>query len=593
MWTLNKHPLNAYGTAGHAAKRDTSWVIKTVEKGQVKVLDVAWADSAGNVYYPDKGAGTIPIYSVSQVGGLGGLGWIRSDDNLSNSIITNAPSLSAQTGVNNVLTFDKAGEKHTLRININGELVKYITEITSSPVNFQFTQDEVNKILDLMPNVTASDVEYILTTYEGSNIIGDFSRSTKRITIPFDVKPTIDNIVITPINAVDGKLYEKKSSVKVAPSCRPGRGAKINNVFIWVGDFLGLDNPYTSQPFSSSGEIPIRVMVTDTRMRSAQASTTVQVLPYQGISLSNLTAERVLDENATTDYVRVAYQGKAYELDSQKQITVKVEYQERGQTNWSLAGSNSIGVIANNYSSYFDIQDLSDSKSFNIRVTFTDGLGNTYPFETTVGTANFPVTFGKHGVGVGVMFDNNKNASLQVGERGALFTGNVGAIFNGSAVIKKYLFFNEGFSNRFNISWDSLKQGATINVNNKGALLVTETDVSFNGKSLLNQTIEQPKSDIVDYMNKSYGGYILYSNGILHQWGRADLSNQTYSFDYHKPFSAPPMVQLSSSNSAGAWPLAQLDSATATTCKFRMLNGSTGQIYNGAYTIHWVAMGMG
>lgn len=174
MWTLNKHPLNAYGTAGHAAKRDTSWVVKTVEKGQVKVLDVAWADSAGNVYYPDKGAGTIPIYSVSQVGGLGGLGWIRSDDNLSNSIITNAPSLSAQTGVNNVLTFDKAGEKHTLRININGELVKYITEITSSPVNFQFTQDEVNKILDLMPNVTASDVEYILTTYEGSNIIGDF-----------------------------------------------------------------------------------------------------------------------------------------------------------------------------------------------------------------------------------------------------------------------------------------------------------------------------------------------------------------------------------------------------------------------------------
>ncbi|MGY4105142.1 hypothetical protein ACWOA0_05910 [Ignavigranum ruoffiae] len=418
MWTLNKHPLNAYGTAGHAAKRDTSWVVKTVEKGQVKVLDVAWADSAGNVYYPDKGAGTIPIYSVSQVGGLGGLGWIRSDDNLSNSIITNAPSLSAQTGVNNVLTFDKAGEKHTLRININGELVKYITEITSSPVNFQFTQDEVNKILDLMPNVTASDVEYILTTYEGSNIIGDFSRSTKRITIPFDVKPTIDNIVITPINAVDGKLYEKKSSVKVAPSCRPGRGAKINNVFIWVGDFLGLDNPYTSQPFQASGEITIRVMATDTRQRSVQTTRKINVLPFQGISLTNMTSERVLDENATTDYVRVAYHGKAYELDNQNQIQAKIEYQERGQSVWTVAGLQNIGVISNNYSSFFDIQDLSDSKSFNIRLTLTDGLGNQYKFTTTVGTASFPMTWGKHGAGVGVMFDKNNPAALQVGQGG-------------------------------------------------------------------------------------------------------------------------------------------------------------------------------
>lgn len=104
-------------------------------------------------------------------------------------------------------------------------------------------------------------------------------------------------------------------------------------------------------------------------------------------------------------------------------ISGQFQYKRRTDNNWTSAGSSSITTVSGNFAYTYRIEDLSDTTAYDVRVILTDGLNQTFEFITTVGTANYPLMWGRHGSSFGRNFDNDLPYNVQVGNGGILTEG--------------------------------------------------------------------------------------------------------------------------------------------------------------------------
>lgn len=646
-YAITKLGIPLYGSSDRAAAKTLTYD-KVTFVGNVRIINIAWADSSGRWYqpdYPGDKSNLIPLYAITgdlSKGQSYGIGWIRSDDNYS------------QTGIGGIsvsldnpewsFTIKKSdpNSSYKITLSINGETIKTLTG-SSNKISFWPSRSELDAIYR---NIKATSGKLMLTieTFVGGQSIGSHQGS-HMLTIPKSEYPRFQpEPSISFSDTYNGQVYADKTTVNFTATGVPSRGATVTKIIALLNGVPSATS-YTSTlsstlgPFTTEGLRTLEFILIDSRGLQAKATKSFSVGGYMKPSFDFMTAKRS-DRDQTN--VQVVAKGK-FDGSINQTISYRISYKLSGSSSWQSTELRTANV---DYSGNWNINEIIPKfdvgRVYDFKVTVVDSTGHVTEATQTIGTESIPFSLGKYGVGVGLVFDNDNPAELQVGTGGIDSKGpikingksinlsgsdtsakeiNPGSDLNEFRTEGTYIFKNFANDPDGKPIFDSQINNSPVSSNSRFLLEVrtiissmgvqilysrassSSSDAyfrSYNGtnfsdwQKLGNDTATaQPKSDIVDYMNKSYGGYILYSNGILHQWGRADLSNQTYSFDYHKPFSAPPMVQLTSSNSAGAWPLAQLDSATATTCKFRMLNGSTGQIYNGAYTIHWVAMGMG
>ena len=422
FYTIAKVPIRLYYSSDRAAKKNTlqsGWVQQT---GDYRIVNVMWTNANGDWLQTKPTSGGIPIYAIKDITDSYQIGWVRDDDNITKGVITSVPSsISTEDASFKVGITKMPGSTYTLKFSTNNTEWHSYTGSDSSTgwdsLTFTntFTSTTRNKLYNAMPNLVNSSVTVTLETiYEGKSL--GIDTASFQVSIPSSIKPSFSTPSQTLTGVVGGKNYAGLTSLTVAvPSISVPTGASIISNIIDIGGqrsgHLGVGQTFT-RTFNSPGTIPVSVTSTDSRGRSAVYSTTYTVLETKSISIDSFKAIR----NGTTGIKITANGQYMSQIDGTPKFTITKSI--RGKNTWSSVATGNVTVSSGRYSiAVTQTSGFTATSAYDLRLvvsgTSTSATGN-----SVVGTEAVPISFGKHGSGVGTMFNNSNSASLQVGNGG-------------------------------------------------------------------------------------------------------------------------------------------------------------------------------
>lgn len=231
------------------------------------------------------------------------------------------------------------------------------------------------------------DVTIYCETFSGSESCGK-SQTTVTMTMPESVKPSVTLSVgdANGYKSTFGNYVQSKSQANVTTTSSGIYGSSISTTVITVGS---LSRSMASGTFDlpSSGTITVKATVTDTRGRTATASTTITVLAYSAPSVQITSLYRCDSAGTETDdgsYVKVTWSASITSLNSKNSAAYTLEYKVRGTSTWT---SVTLSDQAGNYSvsGATKIISASADNAFDFRVTAKD-------YFATVNSSNLSVS---------------------------------------------------------------------------------------------------------------------------------------------------------------------------------------------------------
>ena len=185
-YTIYKLGIPLYYDSGSAAKRNYTPHSLTFT-GETIIDNIAWTDANGNWYYPNQGAGTIPIYSIRDKTKSYGIGWIRSDDNFSPSYVSKVYNANTESNWKFELTRTAIPSTAEIAIYVNSTYIKQVTT-TSESITVSLTESERNKVYSALANAAEGILEMRTTTLVNGQTLGTDTRTIK-VTVPDSVQP--------------------------------------------------------------------------------------------------------------------------------------------------------------------------------------------------------------------------------------------------------------------------------------------------------------------------------------------------------------------------------------------------------------------
>lgn len=458
MYHIGKVPIRLYWGSDRAAARNAAgggWVNQV---GNYKIINRAW-DNNGKPAFSDPGGGAIPLYAINDITNSYAIGWIRDDDNITKGTLTNVPSsLSSEASSFKIGINKMHGSSYTLKIEVNGQ--QWVNHSGSSD-NYTHTMTDASKdkLYSAMWNLTNATARVTLeTVYNGQHLGTD--TATINISIPASIKPTFTTPPeVSVYGAVSDKNYAGIGGMQItnAPGWQPGRGAISAPHKVTVTNMSSSGtNKWT---FNNPGQAKLTYTITDSRGRSTSMEWTQTVEDTQPISVDSFTAKRSGSTGATFEangmYMASIDGTPTYQIKRRERGTSNRESTESGTASvsngrWSVSRTVPTGYISN--------------KSYDIQILVA-GTSTNASAQSVLGTEAVPISFGKHGSGVGTMFDNSNPAMLQVGidgidSEGPIKTeGKVDAIgyllngqsFGGMEFLEDAIKFDSGLLIRFGV----------------------------------------------------------------------------------------------------------------------------------------------
>lgn len=226
-----------------------------------------------------------------------------------------------------------------------------------------------------IPNATSGIGAITCETYNGSTLIG-----TKTVnftaTVPSSMIPSVGTVAVSEavagLNAQFGAYVQHKSQLKISISASGVQGSSVTAYKTEVGGRVYSGNSFTTGIIDSSGSLPVKITVTDSRGRKATKTQTVNVLAYANPSISTFSAVRcnssgTFDEQGTS--VCISMNFNVSDVGSKNTKNFIVELQKNGTTTWTEVVSNS--VYSYN-STYIADNLLSVDSSYTLRLKVTD-----------------------------------------------------------------------------------------------------------------------------------------------------------------------------------------------------------------------------
>ena len=405
-------PMRLYYASDRANTKNTSqsgWVTKT---GSYKIINhVVGSDGVDLYAIQDNPYGT--WYTI---------GWVRDDDNIQGVKLYNIPSQISTNDANYKIGLEGTkgiAYKYTAKI---GTTVIHEEETTlTNPTTvktFTLTTTIKNLIYTALGNNNTGVMDIsVASTHSGKTI--RTSTSSISVVIPAENVPTFTaNPTITIIGAIGGSAYRDISSVKVsapASSISLKDGATLKSRRFQIGPHSNttstVDN-YTSPVIGLVGSVPVKVTVTDSRNRSATFETTVTFNEAQKINIDSFTAIR----NGKTG-IKITANGRYMpQIDGTPKYTITKSI--RGRNTWSSVATGNVTVSNGRYSiAITQTGGFTATTAYDLRLVVS-GTSTSATGTSVIGTEAVPISFGKHGSGVGTMFNNSNPAMLQVGISG-------------------------------------------------------------------------------------------------------------------------------------------------------------------------------
>ena len=257
--------------------------------------------------------------------------------------------------------------------------------------------------LTVIPSATSGTATVSVTTYSyGGQELGTDTYSFT-ITAPSSAVPTLSLAATRINNSVPsswGIYVQGQSGVTITATAAGYQGSTISSYTI-SGGATGTQssNVFTISTIYSSGTITYTVKVTDSRGRTATASTSISVVAYTAPAFSATDAFRCIANGTASDtgtYISAKATGTFSSVSNKNSMTLKVQYA------LSTSGAYSAAVtLTNGTASIIGNGSIDINYSFKVKFTLSDQF-NTIEKVLNVGTAAFTVFFRQGGNGVAI-----------------------------------------------------------------------------------------------------------------------------------------------------------------------------------------------
>lgn len=216
-------------------------------------------------------------------------------------------------------------------------------ELIASDVGTSYAWTTPMSLCSGIPNSTSGTITIAVDTYNGSTFIG-----TKTIdltlNVPSSVVPTV-SISKSGVDLYSSKYVQGRSKVAVTLTDSGAYGSSIMSRFTSVKSGTNVISTSTSNTFTSgvinySGEILISTVVTDSRGRTATASTTITVVAYWAPVVTAFSAFRANSNGSANPqgaYIRITGSASISPIDNTNTKSTILRYRLKGASSWTDA----------------------------------------------------------------------------------------------------------------------------------------------------------------------------------------------------------------------------------------------------------------
>jgi uncharacterized repeat protein (TIGR02543 family) len=292
-------------------------------------------------------------------------------------------------GSSGTASWTKVNNSHTYKLTLSmsgASSVNVNVSAGSSSTSFTIP----NSWLSALPNSTSATATAVLYTYNGSTLVGS-TQKTFTVSVASSVKPSISSFTSAPHSnnaTVEGwgVAVQGYSYLTLSVSATAGTGSSISNIS-FSGHGISQSSTSTSgntAVVTSTGSLTYTVTVKDSRGRTESTTLTVTSYAYSNPEVSSLMAVRCLSDGTQSDteggYIKAYPVFVFSSVNGNNSLTVKkIEYKQHDSSTWTEVTA---AAVSGSWTSVFGPADI--TKTFDVRCTVTDAVGNTYVLSVSV-----------------------------------------------------------------------------------------------------------------------------------------------------------------------------------------------------------------
>lgn len=226
------------------------------------------------------------------------------------------------------------------------------------------------------PSATSVTIILYIATYNGSTNLGTVS-TTITCSIPATVVPTV-SLSVADANgylSTYGAYVQGQSALKVTVSSAGAQGSTISSTTVTADGKSYTGSSVTTGVIQGSGTLTITAKVTDSRGRSATASTTITVLAYEAPKISSLSMQRCNTDgtaNSSGAYIKVTFGAAISALNNKNTASYTLEYK-------SSASGTSTSVDLADYANVYSVSSgtyifAADESGYTVAIVAEDAF---------------------------------------------------------------------------------------------------------------------------------------------------------------------------------------------------------------------------
>lgn len=304
---------------------------------------------------------------------------------------------------------------HTLKYTWDGTTTTIVTKTADSSYSWTPPASMAAKI----PNSTSGTCVLTCETYNGTTLIGSDTLSFT-LSVPSSVVPTIS--AFTHSEAVSGlaskfaNYVDTKSKIKFTVTAAGTQGATIKSYNVSIAGQAFTSATGTTKEINlgvktESGQFfTATATVTDSRGRTAKATTSILVLPYTPPTITGLSVKRCLSTGEVNDegtFFLMKFNAKVASVNGKNVGYITIGFKETTATTYTnyITSENfgtelatpEAGVVISNAIFLTD-------KAYHVKITVVDNLTTiTSVYEVSTAKPMIDLKRNKKGVGIGIV----------------------------------------------------------------------------------------------------------------------------------------------------------------------------------------------
>lgn len=321
-------------------------------------------------------------------------------------------TIARASSISSVTSSVSINGSNACTVNISRKSSSFTHKVVFSLGSYSKTTDDVGTStsyaiptswINAMPSATSGTAKVTVTTYSGSTKIGSSVSTNFAVTVPSSVVPTISAVsiaeTVSGINAQFGGFVQSKSRAKITITAAGTYSSTIKAYKTVVDGKTYTGSAPTTGVLNTSGNRTVTITVTDSRGRTASTTRTIAVIAYAAPQINTFTAIRAnglgaADDNGTMALARIKFSVSA--VNNKNTKSYKVEYRQKATDTWTQAATGSVYAYDSNMLLNINVNpDI----SYDLRLSVTDFFGTTIAL-SDIATAFTLIDFNASGKGL-------------------------------------------------------------------------------------------------------------------------------------------------------------------------------------------------